>query len=164
MFAMAWSSALAAPPAAPVVATDQTLLIDPCSAPVAAGKATLIIGELHRTNGVYRGNYKLKVFPYFYKNDSGRLAIMVSDENLAEVNQGKTVAVIGTATTSASSGRTRHIEATAKPAGTNSGTLTLWFTAGERKMTFTSTYHLAEPGSKAASPTLKAKNPGPKRT
>ena len=31
--------------------------------PVAAGKATLTIGPLQRTNGVYTGDYKLKVFP-----------------------------------------------------------------------------------------------------
>ena len=52
--------------------------------PIAGGKATLTIGPLQRTNGTYAGDYKLKVFPYFLKNDKGRLAIVVSDAALAE--------------------------------------------------------------------------------
>ena len=152
--AMGGGAALAAPLPSQNVTTNRMLRIDPCTSPVAAGKATLTIGVLQRTNGIYRGDYKLKVFPYFYKNDAGRLAIVVPDEVLADVKRGKTVAVMGTATTSASSGRTRQIVATAKPAGPNGGTLTLSFQAGDRKMVFNSTYHFAEPGAAGAPPKI----------
>jgi len=70
-------------------ATSQTLLIDPSSMAVGAGNATLIIGVLQHGPGVYLGKYKIKVFPYFLKNETGRLAIVVSDESLAAANQGK---------------------------------------------------------------------------
>ena len=83
--------------------------------PVSAGKVTLIIGPLKRANGVYTGDYKIKVFPYFFKNENGRLAIVVSDASLAAVNQGKVVAITGTATTSGKGGKSRTIEATATP-------------------------------------------------
>jgi hypothetical protein len=108
-----------------------------------AGTATLIIGALHRVDGVYSGNYQIKVFPYFLKNENGTLAIDVSDESLAMINHGKIAAITGTATTSGKDGRSRPIEATATPADINHGNLKLWFMAGDRKMTFQPAYHFA---------------------
>jgi hypothetical protein len=125
------------------VSTNQTLMIDPSSMPVGAGKATLIIGALHRVDGVYRGNYKIKVFPWFLKNENGRLAIVVSDESLAKLNQGKVAAITGTATTNGKGGRSRPIGVTATPADIHHGHLKLWFMAGARKMTFEPAYHFA---------------------
>ncbi len=111
--------------------------------PIAGGKATLIIGALQRTKGVYAGDYKIKVFPYFSKNEKGTLAIVVSDESLAKLNQGKVAAIIGTATTNGKGGPSRHIDATATPANINRGTLKLWFMAGNKKMIFEPAYHFA---------------------
>jgi len=124
---------------------DRILLIDSSSMPVTAGQATLIIGELRRTNGVYSGDYKLKVFPYFLKNDKGRLAITVSDATLAKASHGQVVSVTGTAT-SVKTGLSRDIEATATPTNASGGKLKLWFTAGDRKMIFEPAYHFAESG------------------
>ena len=123
--------------------TNQTLMIDPSSMPVDAGKATLTIGALQRADGVYTGNYKITVFPWFSKNEKGTLAIVVSDESLAKINQGKVAAITGTATTSGKGGRSRPIEATATPADINHGNLKLWFMAGDRKMIFEPAYHFA---------------------
>jgi len=119
----------------------QTLMIDPSSMPVDAGTATLIIGSLRRANGVYSGNYQIKVFPYFLKNENGTLAIDVSDESLAMINHGKVATITGTATTSGKGGKSRPIGATATPADINHGNLKLWFMAGNRKMTFEPAYH-----------------------
>jgi len=128
--------------------TNRILLIDPSSMPVGAGKATLIIGALQRTNDVYMGDYRIKVYPYFFKNEKGRLSIIVSDKSLAGINQGKPEAITGTATTSGKSGKSRRINATATPADINRGKLKLWFTtAGNRKMTFEPTYHFAGKGT-----------------
>lgn len=118
-------------------------MIDPSSMPVGAGKATLIIGALHRVNGVYLGNYKIRVFPWFLKNENGSLAIVVSDESLTKLNQGKVAAITGTATTSGKGGRSRPIGATATPADINHGHLKLWFKAGARNMIFEPVYHFA---------------------
>jgi hypothetical protein len=129
-------------PAAPA-STNLTLMIDPSSMPVDAGKATLTIGALQRVGGVYTGDYKVTVFPYFLKNEKGTLAIVVPDESLAKISQGKVVAITGTATTSGKSGSTRSIEATATPVDINHGNLKLWFMAGDRKMIFEPAYHFA---------------------
>ena len=123
---------------------SRILMIDPSSMSVGGGKATLIIGALQRADGVYSGDYQIKVFPYVFENERGRLAIVVSDESLAGINQGKVVAIIGTATTSGKGGRSRHIDATVTPVDINRGILNLWFMAENRKMIFKPTYHLAE--------------------
>ena len=144
MLATGWCHGHATPISTNSAPGDRILMIDSSSMPVAAGRATLIIGALQRTNGVYSGDYKIRVFPYFSKNEKGRLAIVVSDKSLAGIDQGKVEAIIGTATTSGKGGRSRHIDATATPADINRGTLKLWFTtAGNRKMIFEPAYHFA---------------------
>src|SRR5580704_10193854 len=107
-----WSAANAAPLSTNSTAASRILMIDPSSMPVGAGTATLTIGALRRANGVYSGDYKIKVFPYFLKSEKGRLAILVSDKSLAEVNAGKVAAITGTATTSGKGGKSRPIAAT----------------------------------------------------
>jgi hypothetical protein len=119
-------------------------MIDPSSVPVAAGRATLTIGSLQCTNGIFSGDYKIKVFPYFFKNEKGTMSVFVSDATLAEIDQGKVADITGTATTSGKGGRTRHIEATVTPADINHGTLKLSFTTvTNRKMLFEPAYHFA---------------------
>jgi hypothetical protein len=133
----------AAPGSTNSVSTNQILMIDPSFMPVNGGKATLTIGPLLRVDGVYTGNYRITVFPWFLKNEKGTLAIVVSDESLAKISQGKVAAITGTATTSGKGERSRPIGATATPIDINHGNLKLWFMAGERKMIFEPAYHLA---------------------
>src|SRR5580658_2029753 len=121
LLAAGWSAALAAPPLNNPAAASRVLMIDPSSMPLGGGSATLIIGALRRADGVYSGDYRIKVFPYFLKNEKGRLAINVSDASLAEVNSGKIAPITGTATTGRKGGKSRAIAATATPADPNRG-------------------------------------------
>jgi hypothetical protein len=139
LLAPLWASAVAAPPS-----TNRVLMIDPSSMPVAAGKATLTIGALERGDGVYTGGYRINVSPYFYKNEKGKLNIVVSDDSMAKISRGKVATITGTATTSGAGGKTRHIDATATPANNDRGKLKLWFMSGDRKMIFEPAYHFAE--------------------
>jgi hypothetical protein len=143
LLAVGWSAFLAASASTNSVTANRILLIDRSSMRVDAGKATLTISPLERTNGVYTGDYKLTVFPWFLNNESGKLAFFVSDETLAEADQGRVVTVTGTATASGKGGQRRAIVVIATPADKDHGTLKLWFIAGSRKMTFTPAYHLA---------------------
>jgi hypothetical protein len=138
---------------------NRILFIEPSSMPITAGKVTLTIGALQRSNGVYLGDYHITVTPYFFKNEKGRLAIIVSDESLAKISHGKVAAIIGTATTSGGDGASRHIDATATPADANRGKLKLWFKGGNREMIFEPDYHLA--GDATPSVTASAAQPGP---
>jgi hypothetical protein len=138
-----WGNAQTAPEAGNSSPASRILLIDSSSMSIGTGKATLIIGPLQRTNGVYTGDYRLKVFPYFFKNEKGRLAIVVSDKSLTESSQGKVVAITGTATINGKNGKCRPIGAIATPVDQDHGTLKLWFTAGSRKMIFEPAYHFS---------------------
>jgi hypothetical protein len=122
---------------------SRILLVDACSTPVAAGKATLIIGPLQRTNGTYIGVYRLKVFPYFFKNQKGRLVINVSDESIAGASPGKVVAITGTATNDGKNGKSLPIVGIATPVDIDHGKLRLYFTTGSRKLVFDSNYHFS---------------------
>ena len=137
-----WRAAQGAATATSPVADSRVLMLDNCVMPLPTAKATLIVGPLTRTNGIYVGDFKVKVFPYFFKSDRGRLAINVPDQALAAINQGKTVAITGTST-STKSGTVRHVEIRALPKDGDQGTVCLWFMVGDQKMIFTSTYHFA---------------------
>ena len=143
LLAAGWSTAHAAPAVTNSAPAGRILMIDSSSMPVDAGNATLIIGPLSRTNGIFAGDYRLKVFPWFLKNEKGTLAIVVSDASLAEASQGKVVTITGTATTSGKGGKRRSITAIATPVNVDHGTLKVWFAAGDRKMIFTPAYHFA---------------------
>ena len=139
--------------------TSPVLILENSTMPLPTAKATLIIGPLTRTNGVYTGDFKVKVFPYFFKSDQGRLAINIPDEALAAVNQEQTVSFSGTST-STKNGIVRRIEITATPMDQDHGTVTLWFMAGNQKMIFTPAYHFGSEAiakAKALTPALAAR-------
>jgi hypothetical protein len=144
MLAPLGAGILAAPPLINSPPTNRVLIIAPSSTAVPGGKATLSIGPLKRTTDIYAGDYQMKVSPYFFKGEKGKLAIVVSAESLAKVSQGRTAEVTGTATTNGKGGPTRRIDATATPSDTNRGALKLWFISGDRKMVFNTSYHFGE--------------------
>ena len=134
-----WVAAQMVPVAASPVADDRALIIENSTMPLPTARATLIVGKLTRTNDVYTGDFSVKVFPYFFKSDHGRLAINIPDTALEAVNQGKTVTFTGTST-SAKNGIVRHIEITATPKDRDHGSVSLWFMVDDRKMTFAPAY------------------------
>lgn len=109
---------------------------------MSGGKATLSIGPLKRTADIYVGDYQMKVSPYFFKGEKGKLAIVVSDAALARAAKGIAGEITGTATSD--DGETRRIDAIATPSDNNCGTLKLWFIAGDRKMVFNTPYRFLE--------------------
>lgn len=139
-----WASTLAAPPLTNAASTNRVLIIDRSSTAVPGGKATLSIGPLQRTAEIYAGDYQMKVSPYFFKGEKGKLAIVVSGESLAKVTKGIAAEITGTATTSGTDGKARRIDATATPSDNDRGALKLWFISGDRKMIFNTSYHFAE--------------------
>lgn len=141
LLSSSWGAAQAVPTASDSVAS-RPLILENSTMPLPTAKATLIIGPLTRTNGFYVGDFRVKVFPYFYKSDWGRLAINVPDQALAAVNQGNAVAITGTSTSN-KNGIVRQIAITAMPKDRERGTISLWFMAGDQKMIFTPAYHFA---------------------
>ena len=137
------TDSLATAPLEDSASGNRVLAIERCSTIVSGARATLIIGPLERTDGIYTGTYQMKVSPYFFKGEKGKLAISVSDESMAKVAKGMPVQISGTATTNGRNGKTRKCYATATPSGPNRGTLKLWFIADENKLVFETYYQLS---------------------
>jgi len=137
-----WRTAQSAPPMP--ASAGRMLILENSTMPLTTAKATLFIGPLTRTNGIYAGDFKIKLFPYFFKSDRGRLAINVPDKELAALNQGRPVALTGTST-SAKNGVVRHIEISVLPQDRDHGTVSLWFMAGKQKMIFNPAYQFTNP-------------------
>ena len=140
LLAAGWGQAQSGTLSTSSAAADRMLMVDSSSMLLTLGRATLTIGPMRLTNGVYTGNYKVKVFPYFLKNDRGSLAIIASDVSITQINVGKITESIATATSSKDA-RSRPITATVTPADINHGTLKVCFTVSDRKMIFEPTYH-----------------------
>src|SRR5712691_1190589 len=69
-------------------ADTRKFLIAPSSSSLSGGTARLIVGALSREPGTYTGDYRIKVFPYFFKSETGRLSMQVSDPALRKLTQG----------------------------------------------------------------------------
>jgi hypothetical protein len=120
--------------------TNRVLRISPTSAKIPGGKLTLTIGVLHRTNDQYTGEFQMKVVPYFFKNEKGKVTIELNDETIAKAARGAPVEITGTAKTNGKNGPTRPIIAIATPANADHGALNLSILDGDRKLKFETDY------------------------
>jgi hypothetical protein len=123
--------------------TDRLLVIDRSFTRVSAAKATLIIEPLTRKGEIFSGEYEMKVTPFFFKSEKGKLEIVVSDESLQKAGKGEPVEITGTALTNGEDVK-RKVNARATPVDKNHGQLKVWFVADEREMVFNTTYRLVE--------------------
>ena len=139
LFAARSSSAQAAQPPKTSARITGSFFIDPTSTSIKGGKASLIVGALHRNAGTYIGDYRLKVSPYFFLSEEGTLSMIVSDESLRQLTQGIPVAVTGQATTE-KSGKTRAVNAKLTPAVKDRGSVTFSFTEMDTKLIFKTSY------------------------
>jgi len=114
-------------------------IIAPCSTPVTGGKASLVIGSLQGKAETYVGNYDLKVFPYFFMNETGSLSMTLPTASARKLDQGIAVAATGQAVTK-KNGKTRKVNATLTPTTKDAGSVTFAFTGEDTKLTFKSTY------------------------
>ena len=119
------------------------LLIDRSSTRVSGAKATLTIDPLIRTGECFAGDYHMKVTPFFFKSETGKLEIFVSNELHAKASNGIPVEITGTALTDGEDLK-RKVNARATPRDKDRGELKVWFKVYEREMVFQTTYRLLE--------------------
>ena len=130
---------------------DGVLIISRSSAAVAGGgKATLTVGPLRPQGEIYMAEYQVKVSPYFFKSEKGKLAVVIPSETLEKARKGMAVEVTGTATTNGES-QGRPINATVIPRSKDGGALKVWFVAGGKKTVFDTSYRLVRRDSLRAS-------------
>ena len=122
--------------------TDK-ITVETSSTSIYIGKVTLLVAPLVRQNGVYTGDYKAKVFPYFFMNEHGALRMTVADTDLARVAKGETVDFVGLA--ESSDHEQRKITGRAAPIDATHGKIKVRIFVTEKiQLIFNTTYRLGE--------------------
>src|SRR4051812_9332528 len=119
------------------------LSVEPSSASLAGGKAQLILSALVRKPGAYVGDYELKVTPYFFKSEKGKLSLGVSDQALQQLAKKCPAEFAGNATT-AGSGTTRLTRVKAIPSSEDRGILNISVATEHGPMVFSAPYRFDE--------------------
>jgi len=127
-----------------VVSPGRLLMVETSATTVSAAKARLTIGPLAPAGDIYHGDYEMRVSPFFFKSEKGRLAITIPRESIANSTAGRSVEITGTATTTGKNEKARRIDAIATPRNKEEGDLKLWFMVGERKLVFDTRYHFLQ--------------------
>ena len=124
----------------PVVAapTDK-ITAETSSTSIYIGRVTLLLTPLARDANGYAGNYKAKVFPYFFMGEHGQFRIDCTDDDLARLARGETVEFKGHAETN--DREERRITGRAVPADATSGKIKVRVWVTEKiQLIFNTTY------------------------
>lgn len=116
------------------------LVIDPSAAFVPLGNANLFVSPLTHQNGNYVGNYRLRVRPYFFKSERGRLLLAASDDSLRKLQTGSAINFTGQAVTQ-EDGRIHIVNGKATPASADRGSVTFSIVTNDGKLVFNTSYH-----------------------
>lgn len=80
-----------------IAAPSDKVEVETSSTSIYIGKVTLLIARLSRNDSVYSGEYKARVFPYFFMNEHGTFRISIPDEALTKLARGESVDFTGEA-------------------------------------------------------------------
>ena len=98
LFPILWLTVCLGPLFATQAATPyDKIVVETSSTSIYIGKVTLNVAPLARKDGVFSGEYKAKVFPYWFMSEHGTFRMKVSDEDLARVAKGEAVDFTGEA-------------------------------------------------------------------
>ena len=109
------------------------------------GSVTLVMPDFARRAGNYESRYEAKVFPYFFSNEQGRVAIEITDDMLARLERGERVDFKGRGIRD--DGVERRLEGTATPTDARSGKLKVRVFVSKRiELIFNTTYRFSQGG------------------
>jgi hypothetical protein len=123
--------------------TFRKLFIEPSSSRLLGGKAKLVVGTLSRQGKKLVGNYQIRVTPYFFKSEKGRLSIALSDSSLQALLQGMPAEFSGVAETD-DTNEIRPITANATPSANDRGALLISVGTENGKLPFQTSYRMAD--------------------
>jgi hypothetical protein len=118
------------------------LFIDPSSTSVKFGKASLIVSPLAPRAYTYIGDYQLKVVPYFFKSEKGRLLLAAPQDSYRRLVQGIAVEFTGVATNQKNA-KTKIVTGKITPSTKDRGQVTFSVATENGKMVFNTFYHFA---------------------
>ena len=115
--------------------------IAPAKTSIYVGSVSMTLTPFLRKDGVYHSAYHAKVFPYFFWNEQGWIAIELSDDALRQLAKGEVVQFKGRGMND--DGEERHIEGRAVPADANSGKIKVRVFVSKRiQLIFNTTYRI----------------------
>ncbi|MBM3855764.1 MAG: hypothetical protein FJ399_21855 [Verrucomicrobia bacterium] len=125
----------------PAPASFARVEVAPTWTSVYVGTVSLTIPTLVRNaSGDYEAAYAARVFPYFFYNEQGRIAIRVSDESLGRLARGETIEFTGRAINTMS--EVRQVEGKATPVEATRGRIKVRVRVSPRiELIFNTTYH-----------------------
>jgi hypothetical protein len=109
-------AAVTAPPLNP---RYRRVEVAPTKTSIYIGSVSLNLPPMERRNGEFTATYEAKVFPFAFYNETGRLWIEFSDEQLHRLEQGERVSFQGHA--QRADGVEHRVEGHATPADATSG-------------------------------------------
>ena len=122
---------------------ERRMFVDPSSTTVSHNKVRLIVEPLTHKGKFYLGSYQLKVFPYFFKNETGTLKLDAPDGGFRKFTEGTEVKFTGKATNNKGA-KDKVITGKAKPSDEDKGSLIFSLETDNGRMTFKTSYHFAE--------------------
>jgi hypothetical protein len=93
--------------------------VAPTKTSIYVGTVSLALPPLELRKGEYSATYEAKVFPFFFYNETGRLWIEFSDEQLRRLERGERVTFQGRA--QRADGNEHRVEGTVTPVDVTSG-------------------------------------------
>jgi hypothetical protein len=128
-------------------AHTRVVSIEPSNAKdVPAMRITLTTAPMQRTAFGYNSDYAVKVFPFFFFNETGSIRINVEPDALEALGVGEVISFTGEAVNQNS--RRRLVEGRAYPADTMSGRIRIVVKVGSIELIFKTTYRFV--GEEAA--------------
>ena len=120
-----------------------TVTIPTVKTSIYVGSVTLSAPAFVRTGSEYASTYTAKVFPYFWMGESGRIAVTITDGDLAKLAKGEIVEFKGEGRNS--DGDLRRVEGLATPADAESGKLKIRIWVSSRiDLVFNTTYRFGK--------------------
>jgi len=123
------------------MARYNVVAVKPSSTSIYVGTVSMTIPPFVRKNVVFASTYSAKVFPYFFYNETGRIWIIIPEQDLHRIDLGKTIDFTGSALSD--SGEKRKVEGWATPTGPMTGRLRVRVYVTRRiALTYETTYEL----------------------
>lgn len=125
--------------AEPAAVRYTTVTIPSVKTSIYIGSVTLAAPTFRRTGADFTSTYTAKVFPFFFENEKGRIAVRLTDDDLAKLAKGEAVDFKGEAWNE--DGEQRRLEGKATPSDAESGKLKVRIWVSPRiELIFNTTY------------------------
>jgi hypothetical protein len=132
----------AALPTANSKPTNLRMFVDPSSTSLALGRASLTVSPLTYQKQTYAGDYQLKVVPFLYKSQAGKLSLAAPDDSVHRLAEGLAVEFSGKAVNQKDD-KTKVVKGKITPISKDRGTVAFSIATENGELVFNTSYHFA---------------------